>query len=77
MAQGTIQLLSPTVTVILVEDKVIPVDNIAWAGPETVYSPDTRTDITVLRVRLKSEGHIDLHNTSPDGFASLLAGAAF
>lgn len=83
MATGTIQLLKPAVSVILVEDHTIPVDNIAWAGPIYVTSADVafrvRQENTTLvyRVRFKTGGHVDLRTVTADGFASLLAGAAF
>lgn len=83
MAQGTIQLLKPTVSVILIEGYTIPVDNIAFAGPVNVipegtsYAVPNERTVPAYRVRLKSGGHIDLHDITADGFASLLAGAAF
>lgn len=78
MAKLHATLLEPTVKVILVNGTIIPTDNIAWAGPESTYpSGPGSTPTSVLRVRLKSGGHIDLTDVTSDGFASLLAGAAF
>ena len=65
--------LNPTVTVVLIDDITIPTDNIAYARP--VNDGDTRTP-GGYRVVLRSGGHVDLSITA-DGFASLLAGAAF
>lgn len=68
-------LIEPTVSVILVNDITIPVDNVAYARP--VKIAEGTNEAWAYRVFLKTGGHVDLANVSADGFASLLAGAAF
>lgn len=81
--QPSITLITPTVAIILVDGITIPTSNIAWAGPVDVrengqayFAPDDQTT-PAYRVRLISGGHVDLPNVTADGFASILAGAAF